>query len=118
MQLPDGYDTIISEDGGNISKGQKQLLTIARAMLYDTQMLILDEATSNVDTNTEQKVQKAMQELMRGKTSFVIAHRLSTIQNADKILVMEHGDVMEQGTHAELMAQKGVYYKLYASQFE
>ena len=118
MQLPAGYDTVISEDGGNISKGQKQLLTIARAMLYDTQMLILDEATSNVDTNTEQKVQKAMQELMRGKTSFVIAHRLSTIQNADKILVMEHGDVMEQGTHAELMAQKGVYYKLYASQFE
>ena len=118
MRLPDGYDTVISEDGGNISKGQKQLLTIARAMLYDTQMLILDEATSNVDTNTEQKVQKAMQELMRGKTSFVIAHRLSTIQNADKILVMEHGDVMEQGTHAELMAKKGVYYKLYASQFE
>ena len=118
MRLPDGYDTIISEDGGNISKGQKQLLTIARAMLYDTQMLILDEATSNVDTNTEQKVQKAMQELMRGKTSFVIAHRLSTIQNADKILVMEHGDVMEQGTHEELMAKKGVYYRLYASQFE
>lgn len=118
MRLPDGYDTVISEDGGNISKGQKQLLTIARAMLYDTQMLILDEATSNVDTNTEQKVQKAMQELMRGKTSFVIAHRLSTIQNADKILVMEHGDVMEQGTHEELMARKGVYYKLYASQFE
>ncbi len=118
MRLPDGYDTVISEDGGNISKGQKQLLTIARAMLYNTQMLILDEATSNVDTNTEQKVQKAMQELMRGKTSFVIAHRLSTIQNADKILVMEHGDVMEQGTHAELMGKKGVYYKLYASQFE
>ena len=118
MRLPDGYDTVISEDGGNINKGQKQLLTIARAMLYDTQMLILDEATSNVDTNTEQKVQKAMQELMRGKTSFVIAHRLSTIQNADKILVMEHGDVMEQGTHEELMARKGVYYKLYASQFE
>ena len=117
MRLPDGYDTVISEDGGNISKGQKQLLTIARAMLYDTQMLILDEATSNVDTNTEQKVQKAMQELMRGKTSFVIAHRLSTIQNADKILVMEHGDVMRQGTHEELMARKGVYYKLYASQF-
>ncbi len=118
MQLPAGYDTVISEDGGNISKGQKQLLTIARAMLYDTQMLILDEATSNVDTNTEQKVQKAMQQLMQGRTSFVIAHRLSTIQNADKILVMEHGDVMEQGTHQELMAQKGVYYRLYASQFE
>ena len=118
MQLPAGYDTVISEDGDNISKGQKQLLTIARAMLYDTQMLILDEATSNVDTNTEQKVQKAMQQLMQGRTSFVIAHRLSTIQNADKILVMEHGDVMEQGTHQELMAKKGVYYQLYASQFE
>ncbi len=118
MRLPEGYNTVISEDGGNISKGQKQLLTIARAMLYDTQMLILDEATSNVDTNTERQVQKAMQELMRGKTSFVIAHRLSTIQNADKILVMEHGDVVEQGTHDQLMAKKGLYYKLYASQFD
>ena len=118
MRLPEGYDTVISEDGGNISQGQKQLLTIARAMLYNTQMLILDEATSNVDTNTEREVQRAMQELMKGKTSFVIAHRLSTIQHADNILVMEHGEVVEQGTHEELMRKKGTYYRLYAAQFE
>ncbi|MCH5354084.1 MAG: ABC transporter ATP-binding protein [Acutalibacter sp.] len=118
MRLPQGYNTIISEDGGNISKGQKQLLTIARAMLYNTHMLILDEATSNVDTNTEQQVQKAIRSLMKGKTCFVIAHRLSTIQNADKILVVDHGDVVEQGNHESLMAQRGFYYKLYASQFE
>ena len=118
LRLPRGYNTVISEDGGNISKGQKQLLTIARAMLYGTSMLILDEATSNVDTNTERQVQKAIRSLMQGKTSFVIAHRLSTIQNADNILVLRHGDVVEQGSHAQLMAQKGVYYALYASQFE
>ena len=118
MQLPDGYDTIIHEDGGNISKGQKQLLTIARAMLYDTNMLILDEATSNVDTNTEKEVQKAMRNLMKNKTCFVIAHRLSTIQNADQILVLEHGDVVEQGTHESLMKAHKNYYRLYASQFE
>lgn len=118
MRLPDGYQTVIGEDGGNISKGQKQLLTIARAMLYDAKMLILDEATSNVDTGTERQVQKAMRELMRGKTCFTIAHRLSTIQHADKILVVDHGDVVEQGTHESLMKQKGFYYKLYASQFE
>ncbi|MBO4749600.1 MAG: ABC transporter ATP-binding protein [Lachnospiraceae bacterium] len=118
LRLPKGYNTIIYEDGGNISKGQKQLLTIARAMLYNTNMLILDEATSNVDTNTERQVQKAIRSLMKGKTSFVIAHRLSTIQNADQILVVNAGDVVEQGTHDSLMNQRGFYYKLYASQFE
>ncbi|MBR3058981.1 MAG: ABC transporter ATP-binding protein [Oscillospiraceae bacterium] len=118
MRLPQGYRTVISEDGGNISKGQKQLLTIARAMLYNTNMLILDEATSNVDTNTERQVQKAIRSLMAGKTSFVIAHRLSTIRNADRILVVDHGDVVEQGTHESLMEQRGFYYRLYASQFE
>ncbi|MBQ8031571.1 MAG: ABC transporter ATP-binding protein, partial [Butyrivibrio sp.] len=118
MRLPKGYNTVIGEDGGNISKGQKQLITIARAMLYDTSMLILDEATSNVDTATERKVQAAMRNLMIGKTCFIIAHRLSTIRNADNILVMEHGDVVEQGNHDSLMERKGVYYRLYASQFE
>ncbi len=117
MRLPKGYQTIINDDGGNISKGQKQLLTIARAMLYDSKMLILDEATSNVDTSTERFVQKAMRDLMRDKTCFVIAHRLSTIQNADHILVLEHGDVVEQGDHRSLMEKKGVYYNLYVSQF-
>lgn len=118
MRLPQGYETVISEDGGNISKGQKQLLTIARAMLYNARMLILDEATSNVDTSTERQIQKAMRELMKDKTCFVIAHRLSTIQNADNILVVNQGDVVEQGTHETLMAKKGFYYKLYAAQFE
>ena len=118
MKLPSGYNTVISEDGGNISKGQKQLITIARAMLYDTGMLILDEATSNVDTATERKVQDAMKILMAGKTSFIIAHRLSTIRNADNIIVMEHGDVIEQGSHNDLMAREGAYYRLYRSQFE
>ncbi len=118
MKLPGGYNTVISEDGGNISKGQKQLITIARAMLYDTGMLILDEATSNVDTATERKVQDAMKKLMHGKTCFIIAHRLSTIRNADNIIVMEHGDVIEQGSHDVLMGLKGAYYRLYQSQFE
>ncbi|MBQ8094724.1 MAG: ABC transporter ATP-binding protein [Clostridia bacterium] len=122
MRLPDGYETIVAEDGGNISKGQKQLLTIARAMLASSQdnscMLILDEATSNVDTSTERAIQSAMRDLMRDKTCFVIAHRLSTIQNADLILVLNHGDVVEQGTHASLMASKGFYYNLYRAQFE
>lgn len=117
-RLPQGYDTIVNEDGLNISKGQKQLLTIARAMLLDAKMLILDEATSNVDTRTEIKIQKAMRRLMEDKTCFVIAHRLSTIQNADNILVVDQGNVVEQGTHKELMEKKGFYYKLYQSQFE
>lgn len=104
--------------GTNISKGQKQLLTIARAMLLDAHMLILDEATSNVDTRTEQQIQKAMRKLMENKTCFVIAHRLSTIQNADEILVVNHGEVVEQGTHTQLMAKKGFYHQLYKAQFE
>jgi ATP-binding cassette subfamily B multidrug efflux pump len=117
-RLPEGYHTTISEDGFNISKGQKQLLTIARAMLLDAKMLILDEATSNVDTRTEVKIQRAMVKLMENKTCFVIAHRLSTIQGADTILVVNEGKVVEQGKHKELMERKGFYYKLYQSQFE
>ena len=116
--LPEGYDTVLSDDGVNISKGHKQLITIARAMLADSPMLILDEATSNVDSRTEQQIQEAMQTLMKGRTCFVIAHRLSTIQNADLILVVRDGNVTEQGTHDSLMAQKGFYYSLYHSQFE
>ncbi len=118
MRLPEGYQTLVNEDGMNISKGQKQLLTIARAMLLDAKMLILDEATSNVDTRTEIKIQKAMRKLMEQKTCFVIAHRLSTIQGADNILVVDQGNVVEQGTHQELMEKKGFYYRLYHSQFE
>lgn len=117
-RLPEGYHTIVNEDGINISKGQKQLLTIARAMLLEAKMLILDEATSNVDTRTEIKIQKAMRKLMEDKTCFVIAHRLSTIQGADNILVVDQGNVIEQGTHQELMDKKGFYYRLYHSQFE
>ena len=117
-RLPEGYDTVLSENAVNISKGQKQLLTIARAMLLDSPMLILDEATSNVDTRTEQIIQAAMKELMKGRTCFVIAHRLSTIKNADKILVMRDGDIVEQGTHDSLIARGGYYSELYYSQFE
>lgn len=117
-RLPQGYNTILNEDGLNISKGQKQLLTIARAMLLDAKMLILDEATSNVDTRTEIKIQQAMRRLMEKKTCFVIAHRLSTIKGADNILVVDQGDIVEQGTHEELMNKKGFYYRLYMSQFE
>lgn len=117
-RLPNGYDTILTDEGTNISKGQKQLLTIARAMLLDARMLILDEATSNVDTRTERQIQKAMLKLMEGKTCFVIAHRLSTIENADLILVVNDGEVVEQGTHGELMEKGGMYRKLYNAQFD
>ena len=117
-RLPEGYNTVLTDNGTSISKGQKQLLTIARAMLLDSHMLILDEATSNVDTRTEHKIQQAMRTLMKGKTCFVIAHRLSTIQSADNILVLDGGQVVEQGTHESLMAQKGFYYRLYQSQFD
>ena len=116
-RLPQGYDTILADDAANISKGQKQLLTIARAMLMDTPMLILDEATSNVDTRTEMVVQQAMRELMADKTCFVVAHRLSTIRSADNILVVRDGNVVESGTHDSLMAQKGFYWDLYQAQF-
>ena len=115
--LPQGYDTILTDDAANISKGQKQLLTIARAMLMDSPMLILDEATSNVDTRTELLVQQAMRELMRDKTCFVVAHRLSTVRHADRILVVRDGDIVEAGVHAELMAKKGFYWELYQAQF-
>ena len=115
--LPDGYDTVISDDGVNISKGQKQLITIARAMISDSPMLILDEATSNVDSRTEIQIQEAMNELMRGRTCFIIAHRLSTIQNCDKIVVLQKGEITESGTHDELMEKGGFYSTLYNSQF-
>lgn len=116
--LPEGYKTILNEESSNISQGQKQLLTIARAFLADPKILILDEATSSVDTRTEILIQKAMENLMKGRTSFVIAHRLSTIRDADMILVMNNGDIVEQGTHEELLKKKGFYEKLYNSQFE
>lgn len=116
-RLPKGYDTVISEDGGNLSQGQKQLLCIARVMLSLPPMLILDEATSSIDTRTEIKIQKAFAKMMRGRTSFIVAHRLSTIKEADKILVMKDGSIIEQGTHSELLAKKGFYAKLYNSQF-
>ena len=116
--LPGGYQMELNEDASNVSQGQKQLLTIARAILADNPVLILDEATSSVDTRTEVRIQKALDNLMRGRTSFIIAHRLSTIRNADLILVMKDGDIIEQGTHEQLLAQKGFYADLYNSQFE
>ena len=116
--LPQGYDTLLSDNAVNLSKGQKQLLTIARAILIDSPMLILDEATCNVDTQTERQIQSAMLRLMEGRTCFVIAHRLSTIQGADQILVMDKGAIVERGTHRELLSRRGTYYELYAAQFQ
>ena len=116
--LPEGYNMKINEESTNISGGQKQLLTIARAILADPKILILDEATSSVDTRTEILIQKAMDELMKDRTSFIIAHRLSTIKNADLILVMKDGNIVETGNHEELMMQNGFYASLYNSQFE
>lgn len=116
--LPGGYEMELNEDASNVSQGQKQLLTIARAILADNPVLILDEATSSVDTRTEERIQKAMNNLMKGRTSFVIAHRLSTIRDADVILVMKDGDIIEQGNHQELLAKNGFYADLYNSQFE
>ncbi len=117
LNLPQGYDTILSEDGGDLSQGQRQLLAIARAILADPAILILDEATSSVDTRTEQHIQEAMYKLMKGRTSFVIAHRLSTIRKADMILVIDDGEIIERGNHVQLLKQKGFYYDLYMSQF-
>ena len=116
-RLEHGYDTVISEEGGNISQGQKQLLCIARVMLSLPPMLILDEATSSIDTRTEVRIQKAFQKMMQGRTSFIVAHRLSTIKEADHILVMKAGKILEHGRHEELLAQGGFYAELYNSQF-
>ena len=116
--LPNSYDMILNEESSNVSAGQKQLLTIARVILADPKILILDEATSSIDTRTEIQIQSAMDNLMKGRTSFIIAHRLSTIKNADLILVMNHGDIVEQGTHEELLVKGGFYADLYNSQFE
>jgi ATP-binding cassette subfamily B protein len=115
--LPDGYDTVIDEEGSNVSAGEKQLITIARAFLAEPAVLILDEATSSVDTRTEVLIQQGMRSLRQGRTSFVIAHRLSTIRDADLILVMEAGQIVEQGTHSELISAGGAYARLYAAQF-
>lgn len=116
-RLPQGYDTVMAEDGGNLSQGQKQLLCITRVMLCLPPMLILDEATSSIDTRTEIKIQEAFAKMMKGRTSFIVAHRLSTIQEADIILVMKDGHIIEQGRHEELLAKKGFYANLYESQF-
>ena len=115
--MPGGYDMVLTQGASNVSQGERQLLTIARAIVADPEIMIVDEATSNVDAHTEQLIQDAMATLLKGRTSFVIAHRLSTVRDADKILYMEHGDILETGTHEELMALHGRYEELYNSQF-
>lgn len=117
-RLPNGYDTVITGDGANLSQGQRQLLAIARAAVADPPVLILDEATSSVDTRTEHLIEQGMDKLMQGRTTFVIAHRLSTVRNANAIMVLEHGEIIERGDHDELLRQKGKYYQLYTGQFE
>ena len=117
-KMPQGYDTFVSPDGGSLSQGQRQLISIARAAVANTPVLILDEATSSIDTRTERLVQEGMDKLMKGRTVFIIAHRLSTVRNANAILVLERGNVVERGTHEELLAQKGVYYNLYTGKLE
>ena len=117
-RLPEGYNTMLSGDGANLSQGQRQLLSIARAAVADAPVMILDEATSSIDTRTEKLVQKGMDQLMKGRTVFVIAHRLSTIQDADAIMVLEHGKIIERGDHKSLIAKKGYYYQLYTGAFE
>lgn len=117
-RLPDGYDTMLTDGGGNLSQGQRQMISIARAILANPSVLILDEATSSVDTRTEVKIQEAMNNLMKGRTNFVIAHRLSTIKDADLIAVVNHGEIIERGNHQQLMEKKGFYYNLYTNQFD
>ena len=118
QQLPHGYDTMLDQSGGGISQGQKQLLAIARAFLAEPKILILDEATSNIDTITELKIQEALKTLMEGRTSFVIAHRLNTIQEADNIVMLEHGEILEQGSHEKLIKLKGAYFELHQNQLK
>ena len=117
-RLPQGYDTMVTADGANLSQGQRQLLAIARAAVADPPVLILDEATSSIDTRTESLIEKGMDQLMEGRTVFVIAHRLSTVRNADAIMVLEHGQIVERGDHEDLLLQKGRYYQLYHGMFE